>query len=151
MKYVALLILISLLADSAYASGPTTEREEEVEMVFSGNQCAVLGDNPSIKRIDEATALALGLDSDTAGYNPLAVTLGLKPTPGYGIKLDSWSIGTELEIVVKLSSPSRGTLLPQMITWPCIVLKLPDSHSQPYRSVRVVTDHNEELGRVLTR
>lgn len=151
MKLLVLLILISLLADSAYASGPTTERGEEVEMVFSGNQCAVLGDNLLIKHIDEATALALGLDSETAGNDPLAVTLGLKPTPGYGIMLVSWSSDTELEIVVKLSAPSKGSMLPQMITWPCIVLTIPDSHSQPYRSVRVVTDRDVELGRVLTR
>lgn len=74
---------------------------------------------------------------DFKSHLGLIVSLGARPTPGYTLALASpvATMNKELAIVsVKLSEPDPDRILPQVISYPCIFLALPNDS---YQSIRV--------------
>ena len=126
----SIAVLASLLI-AACQSG-TAGGGAAVEMVSGADQC---GQN-------EATLLWVGVSADLpSGAGPIAsasqpvlkrgdsiliVYLGQKPTPGYGAALRGAAVtGDRLQIDLEAQEPDPGAMLAQVITTPCVALRIP--------------------------
>lgn len=70
----------------------------------------------------------------------LLVSMGTMPTSGYSVSLadkPARITGDALEITLNWQSPPRGAVVAQMLTSPCLVLRIP---REGYREIRVL-DH----------
>ena len=132
-----------------YGCGSAVQQTQEVSsvlpvtIVVSSAQCN-LGDRELNGRflVDEADAAQLlqrvvrprfGVDAalpnelDFTRQRAVVISLGAKPTPGYGLDVAATAVIDEgvLMLDVTLTSPPPGRMLPQVITTPCVVLALP--------------------------
>ena len=61
-------------------------------------------------------------------YNTLLVSLGAKPTPGYRVTdivaVEYLSESSHLDLMLRVSSPAKDILLPQVLTAPCVAIQL---------------------------
>lgn len=64
---------------------------------------------------------------DFSRQRALLISLGAKPTPGYGIDVAEEASITDgvLTLAVALTTPPPGSILPQVLTMPCVVLTVP--------------------------
>lgn len=75
-------------------------------------------------------------DRAWSGDTRVVVAAGTQPTPGYGIELLQLATeGDELVINVMQGQPSRGAMVAQVLTTPCVVV---DVGGDDWRSARVV-------------
>jgi hypothetical protein len=75
---------------------------------------------------------------DFAKEGVLAVSMGQRPTAGYGLALqdDTVTIADGVgTVVVRFEEPAPGAILAQVLTSPCLLVRLP---KQGLREVRVV-------------
>jgi hypothetical protein len=75
---------------------------------------------------------------DFGHYGVLLVRMGRKPTSGYGIELASKEVDVQNQtavVKVRWIEPARGAILAQMITNPCLMIKIAKGS---YTSIRVV-------------
>jgi hypothetical protein len=75
----------------------------------------------------------------------VGIWMGKKPTTGYGLSIEEESaeIKDHSAIVqVNLNEPDPDTMLAQMMTSPCLLIKLPKGD---YRSVEVFSQHSDRL------
>ena len=143
---------------SPAGTGAATQGDEVlVELVFNSGQCGGAAREAALTRLD-ATALAAfvarhearGGSFDAGALDPqretiLLVEMGQKPTAGYGLGLAEMParlVGTTLEIPFRWSEPAPGAITAQVLTSPCVLLRLDAGEA---RSVRIV----DEQGRVL--
>ena len=87
----------------------------------------------------EASPLSAALNQvDFANYGVLLVSMGRQPTAGYGLGFESGSAqlkdGT-LEVTLSWAQPMPGYFVAQMLTSPCVLLKLP---ALRFRKIRVL-------------
>ncbi|MBT8342910.1 MAG: protease complex subunit PrcB family protein [Desulfatitalea sp.] len=80
---------------------------------------------------------------DVASHGALWISMGRRPTGGYRLALMRPTVpvrnGTA-DIQVQWRRPPAGVLLPQVITAPCLVLKVPKSG---IRTLRVIDQDNQ--------
>lgn len=80
---------------------------------------------------------------DFAHYGAVAVFMGRKPSAGYGLSLADPTVSMEnnaAELRLKFETPAPGSLTAQMITSPCILVRLPKAG---YSTVRIVDQHGK--------
>jgi hypothetical protein len=76
--------------------------------------------------------------------NVLIVSLGQKPSAGYGIELNNWLLEQDHWQVMRTSQkPIAGRMQAQMITSPCIMVKIPKS----IKSFTLNNPQGQALGR----
>ena len=85
------------------------------------------------------------LSRSFAGYRTvgkdlfLLVTAGPKPTSGYGVALvGAGGSNGRLEVVVRFTSPAKGTAQNQVITYPYVLAKVPAP--TPFKTVEFVEE-----------
>ncbi len=120
------------------------------EVLYSTDQCgaaatratAVWIDNPqNLARIYRGFPVLPGLPPppvDFARSGVLLIGMGQRPTAGYGLALAEGSPqlkGDILEIRVDWREPAPGRLQAQVLTAPCLLLKIP---AVPFRQVRIL-------------
>jgi len=131
-----------------------------VQLVFRDSQCR--SDDPKIDLIADSQALRqwwrpLGARSLPATAVPtvldeidleknilLIISMGTRPTSGYGIRLaeDVATVeGMSLSVRTVWQSPEAGLLVAQVLTSPCTAIRVP---AAPYKQVRIM-DQNGEL------
>ena len=123
-------VLGSLLI-AACQSG-TAGDEAAVEMVSGADQCG--RDEAALLWVEAPPDLPAGAGSIAdasqpalkAGDSILLVYLGQKPTPGYGAALRGAAVsGDRLEVDLEAQEPDPGAMLAQVITRPCVALRIP--------------------------
>jgi hypothetical protein len=132
--------------DSAVGgTGPLT-----AEVLYSTDQCGAAAtratvvwiDNPqSLARIYRGFPMLPSLPPplvDFARSGVLLIGMGQRPTAGYGLALAEGSPqlkGDTLEIRVNWSEPAPDRLQAQVLTAPCLLLKIP---ATPFRQVTII-------------
>lgn len=124
-----------------------------VEVIYSATQCGSQDTEEQATYIIDAATLArsyaatrrliLSGDAplpvvDFSREAALLVSMGTKPTAGYGMSLPADSarlIGDRLEIHLDWQSPPRGAVVAQALTSPCLILKIP---RDGYKEVRIL-------------
>jgi hypothetical protein len=136
----------------------TTQGDEvSVELVFNSGLCGRAAREAALTRLD-ATTLAdfvarlasHGVRFDAAALDPqrdaiLLVEMGQKPTAGYGLRLSEMParrVGTTLEIPFRWSEPAPGAITAQVVTSPCVLLRVDAGDA---RSVRIVDEQGQVL------
>jgi sporulation protein YlmC with PRC-barrel domain len=74
--------------------------------------------------------------------NILVISSGEKTTGGYGIDVESVKeVGGIVEVVVKETSPEKGSVVTEVLTYPFIILKMP----MTLESFKVINTEGEEF------
>jgi len=120
-------------------------------VVRAGAQCGGDGSGPYARWIATEGALRAAMGSggvfgaeapsppiDFAREGVLAVYMGQRPTAGYGLALHDPTVaiaGGVGTVVVRFEEPAPGAMVAQVLTSPCLLLRLP---REDLREVRVV-------------
>jgi hypothetical protein len=76
--------------------------------------------------------------------NVLIVSLGQKPSAGYGIELNNWLLEQDhWQVMRNTQKPMAGRMQAQMITSPCLMVKIPKS----IKSFTLNNQQGQALGR----
>lgn len=121
------------------------------ETLHTSAQCADYREKPGITRLRDAQALERAMvqpglltqapapSVDFTRESVLLLEMGSQPTPGYGMELRRAEFEQgALEVHVRWVAPSADAILPQMLTSPCIVVKVPRTDID---TVRVIDQH----------
>jgi hypothetical protein len=123
-----------------------------VEVIYAGAQCGSQDTEERATYIADAATLARSyaatrrfiLNGDTpppavdfSREAALLVSMGTKPTAGFGLSLTDKPariFGNTLEVILDWQSPPRGSAVAQVLTSPCLILKIP---RDGYNEIRV--------------
>lgn len=135
-RYVSLLVTAGLLVGCAVNRGETAEGAPLARQLTQSNHCGLaapglvyLDSAGQIERLSGLPTRNLPLDTlravDFEREHLVLVSLGQKPTGGYGVTLDQSEIrdGT-LEVTMTVRQPAADTLVAQVLTTPCAVLAI---------------------------
>ncbi|MFO1431135.1 MAG: protease complex subunit PrcB family protein [Candidatus Competibacteraceae bacterium] len=158
--YHLLLVVNGLLCSLPSCAQPANSTAEQTgpltaEVLYSTNQCGLEAAQPTAVWIDNPQSLARiyrgfpvlpsiqppPVDFTRSGV--LMIGMGQQPTAGYGLSLaeDSPLLkGETLEIRVNWQEPAPGRLLAQVLTAPCLLLKLP---AVPFQQVMVIDQNGQ--------
>lgn len=142
-RFLIATILMGILLMSGcapvIASSPS-HRQIEVAVLHGGVQCGAMDKTPRaawFDRPDQLNGSLLGRSVgasvdlpqwDPAVYGAVLISMGTRPTGGYGIELASSTAKVEdgiAVIQVHWRQPSPDMFVAQVITSPCLLLKLP--------------------------
>lgn len=85
---------------------------------------------------------AAGIDFTRS--NVLIISTGQKPTPGYSLELTNWLLEQDHWQVTRIArSPSVNSMKAQVITSPCLLVKIPKS----IKSITINNEQGQPLGR----
>lgn len=120
-----------------------------VEVVYSATQCSGANAQPGTMYVTDAATLTRMLAPerrfilDGSAKPPavdftrnaaLLVSMGTRPTSGYVLSLADKSariVANRLEVVLDWQSPPPGAIVAQVLTSPCLVLRIPrDGYSE---------------------
>ena len=120
---------------------------------FASDQCKAAGKGVAEVTFDDLAkirgAKLLDANVDTAGTRLFVISRGRKATPGHGISLVGVRRrGDVLQISVQADEPEQGTMLPQVLTSPCLVVAVDEAaFADTAPATLVVTDQsNRNLG-----
>lgn len=150
---VVLTFAAGLLSAACQSDAPQNDRRGDAQTIYSGNYCLTDRAQPSLLRISDAAALErayAGMRRSVLGSAPdplphidfardtvLLVSMGQKPTAGYGIILPPNGVrkaGRVLEVHLEWREPPKGAVVAQVVTSPCILLK---ATGTDYETVRI--------------
>jgi hypothetical protein len=124
------------ISEPSSAASPLTAK---AEAVFNSAQCGI--EKPEVRWLRDANELAqlasrtqlqdspVGMDIavDFGEEQAILVAMGMQPTPGYSLTFVSEQTTVEhIVFTLEWVAPGQGKILPQVITTPCIVIKLPN-------------------------
>jgi len=101
-------------------------------MLSGSDQCG--RDQAALHWVETPSDLPAGAESFASASEPvfsagepvLLVYLGQKPTPGYGAELREAAVTDgQLRIELEAQEPDPGAMMAQVITRPCVVLRVP--------------------------
>ena len=102
------------------------QRERDTQFFFSPNDS------------DDAATVP-----DFDGVTVMVISMGQKPTPGYSIEISGGEVADgSLTITSVWQEPAEGTILPQVLTSPCIEVSVP---SAQYNAVRIEDQFGETI------
>ncbi len=144
------------------ASAPAAEPIAlPLTMVVAGHQCGGPSPAPSVQwidgpdalntagsRNDEIEAFVSRSPIDWSRYGLVWIRMGQKPTGGFGLRLaSSEALAEHGAAIVKVQwlEPRKGDYVTQMITSPCMLLKLPRSG---FKEIAVVDQSGRSRARV---
>ena len=135
-----------------------------METLYLGQQCGGAAPQPAAQWIGAAGDLSvlwqrLGNrfagsprpappEVDFAEHGVLLLSMGQRPTGGYGLALRDQAVlvvGHSARVDVQWQEPLPGELVPQVLSSPCLLLRLPRGD---FAEVRVVDQHDVERFRV---
>ncbi len=133
-RYGSILMMAGLLVGCAANSSETPDGAPLARQLTQSDHCGLTApglvylDNASqIDRLSGLPTRNLPLDSlkavDFGREHLVLVSLGQKPTGGYGVTLDQSAIrdGT-LELAVNVRQPAADAMVAQVLTTPCAVI-----------------------------
>ena len=158
MQYFKIVVLLFILLFPNGCVGTDSHSKEKptlkVRLLYTEDQCqtkrlnphAVWIDNPDQfkKTYTRLTRHTIGAQQDLSSRvdfsreGILMVTMGQKPTGGYGLKLNrEFAVISDDTVVLRVSwiEPPKGAVLPQIITSPCLAVILPKG---PYSQIHLL-------------
>ena len=150
-----LLLLSGLLSSIQSCAQPANstagqDRPLTAKVLYSTNQCGLAASQPTAVWIDNPQSLARIYQGfpvlpsiqpppvDFTRSGVLLIGMGQRPTAGYGLSLAEGSPqlkGDTLKVRVNWQEPAPGRLLAQVLTAPCLLVKLP---AVPFQQVTVI-------------
>lgn len=154
-RHHLLLLLSGLFANIQGCAQPANPPVDQggpltAEVLYSTNQCGLAASQPTAVWIDNPQSLARIYQGfpvlpsiqpppvDFTRSGVLLIGMGQRPTAGYGLSLAEGSPrlkGDTLEIRVNWQEPAPGRMLAQVLTAPCLLVKLP---TVPFQQVTVI-------------
>jgi hypothetical protein len=157
MQYfkIAALLSIMLLPNGCAGTANHSEEKSElkVRLLWQGSQCGTKKPTPHatwiedpdlFKKTDAGAKQELLSRVDFSREGILIVSMGQKPTGGYGLALNrEVAVISDDAAVLSVSwiEPPKDAILPQVITSPCLAVILPKGS---YNRIRLL-DQNEDL------
>lgn len=141
---VALTALLTTGCGNLNLFESPTRDAPEAEVVTMVNQCGL--DNPGVHSQRTggdafSSELQAALDEVRlpADRRALVVSLGSKPTPGYGLSMSEarWYGYSTLNLTMAAEEPSDDAFMAQVITTPCAIIDVP---AEGWDQIRVVAD-----------
>lgn len=142
------------MAVTAFLAGCAAHRHgvAAASAVHAGQHCGGPGAGPSARWIGDEAGLRAALSAgpalggaaataprvDFSREGVVAVSAGTRPTAGYAIALHEEAVTIAdgvATIVVRIDGPAAGAILAQVVTSPCLLVRLP---REGIREVRVV-------------
>jgi hypothetical protein len=136
---VSTSLSVSQLAGSAYCSHADTSSKA----IWIDNNAEWIAISKTLNKHRLGAPAPAYEEIDFINYGVLAIFIGQKPTAGYSVALDNSEISlnnkiAELRLII--TEPSRDHFTAQVITSPCILVKMPKAG---YSVVRIVDKHND--------
>lgn len=124
-----------------------------VETLTSAFQCGVESSQPQIEWVDDAQRLAAILERSVGARDVpavdfevdgvLVVSMGQRPSAGYALVLIDHAARVAedvLQVHVERVVPARGRMAAQVVTKPCLLLRVP---AVPFNRIRIVDRDGE--------
>ena len=133
-KLVLSVALLAMAGCGATRSSNEQPSAPAVRQVTQSAHCGLTGPGVAwVERAEQREALLdvggqnmatdMVREVDLSREYVLFVTLGKKPTAGYGVGLDEFSVDRDiLKLRMRLRAPSPGHATAQVVTSPCVVL-----------------------------
>jgi hypothetical protein len=157
------LMLASLVACQSWSARAQNAQPVDAEAVFSGQVCGIESEHAEVHWIQtpqewrrwqgEASRTAIGMGDgadvqqppvDFNRFSVVLVGLGQKPTGGYAVGLGAAGVqlsDQQLDLYLDISEPPRDAMVIQMITSPCVAVKLPKLNVSRVRAL----DHKGQV------
>ena len=158
MHYFKIVVLLCILLFPNGCVGTDSQSKEKptlkVRLLYKGDQCqtyrlnshAIWIDDPDQfkKTYARLTGNTIGAQQDLSSRvdfsreGILMVTMGQKPTGGYGLELNrDFAVISDDTAVLSVSwiEPPKDAILPQIITSPCLAIILPKG---PYSQIHLL-------------
>ena len=158
MQYFNVVVLLWILIFPNGCVGSDSHSKErptlKIRLLYKGDQCHLNRLNPHLVWIEDPdqfektytrlTRHTIGAQQnlssqiDFSREGILIVTMGQKPTGGYGLELkrESAVISDDTAVLtVSWIEPPKGAILPQIITSPCLAVILPKG---PYSKIQLL-------------
>ena len=158
MPYFKIAVLLCILLFPNGCVGTDSHSKEKptlkVRLLYQGNQCTTNRLNPHAVWIEDPdqfkktygrlTKYTIGTQQDLLSQvdfsreGILVVSMGQKPTGGYGLELNrEFAVISDNKAVLRVSwiDPPKGAVLPQIITSPCLAIILPKG---PYSQIHLL-------------
>ena len=131
-------VIIKVDADVLFSSGNCAGAGQAVDAVWITDEKEFVSILNSVNglKIGGQAASVPAVDFGKEGV--LMIRMGRKPTPGYGIELASKQIDIQNQtatVKVHWIEPAKGAILAQMITSPCVMIRMSKGG---YAAIRVV-------------
>ncbi len=156
--------LLIACAQVPAAGGKSAISNVPVTLLFSGNQCPCEQNTIKVQqfsRQNEITAFVAQNNNRTIGMSKpevtplnffqdvvLAIWMGRQPTAGYGLALAEHTAQIKEKTVIirlKVTTPAPNHSVAQVVTSPCILVKLPKGQ---FDSVTLVSQNGQELAKL---
>jgi len=156
-RLIIAVLLFSLLFPNGCIGTDSNSKEKQtlkVRLLFKGDQCRTDRSTPHaiwIEDPDQFKKMYARLNGHIIGAQRdlssrvdfsreglLIVAMGQKPTGGYGLELNrEFAVISDDTAVLRVSwiDPSKGAILPQIITSPCLAIILPKG---PYSQIHLL-------------
>lgn len=135
-------VAVMLIIPGAWAGGPG--HSVPVTSVYRDAHC-VHREEAGAVRLDDPSKLAVFTEGgviaevDFGQRLLIGVSMGLKPTPGYWVRLEASDVpvndGT-VSVPIEWRRPPADAIQPQVVSWPCLIVSLP--RGGDYRAIRFV-------------
>jgi hypothetical protein len=158
MQYFKIVVLLFILLFPNGCVGTDSHSKEKptlkVRLLYTEDQCQTKRLNPHAIWIDDPdqfkktyarlTRHTIGAQQDLSSRvdfsreGILMVTMGQKPTGGYGLELNQeFAVISDDTAVLSVSwiEPPKGAILPQIITSPCLAIIIPKG---PYSKINLL-------------
>ena len=148
-SFIGYIVQVSLFLSGCTAFGGTPF---QYKPVYSSTQCETMGSDPDIRLIKNTREWSAFFNKHLNGRQLpppvlpnvdfsdavlLIVYAGVKPTTGYRVFADEEKIKIKdgiLEIVIDIQTPPPGRMQAQMLTAPCLILRIP---SKGYQKINI--------------
>ncbi|MBE0487300.1 protease complex subunit PrcB family protein [Marinobacter sp.] len=130
--------LTAAILTACSATGGASGGEPQVRQVTQSAHCGLTGPGVALVRSSAELEALLDLGGQNISTGVIRqvnleeealviVTLGQKPTAGYGVGLDSATRDNHtLKLAMKVTEPAPDMMVAQVITSPCVVLAIAD-------------------------
>ena len=156
---VVIFCLFIPVVNAGAAGAKPDNAQVAVTVLFAGNQCPQ--DDPSIRQLSRKEQVDAFLQQnnhilssapkeavtpvDFSNDVIVAIWMGKKPTAGYGLSLEKESAEVKKDtavVQVKFKEPDANAMVAQIITRPCLLIKIPKGN---YRKIAIVSQENKKV------
>jgi len=154
-----LLLTSSCITNACLAQNAEHIKPLPIEKIVAAQQCNISGPS-SARWISDKTQLVATFkqmrshiinsrtsvpEIDFSQYGILLISMGMQRSGGYGLDTSKSPLkisGDTATLILKWRKPAKGMITTQMLTNPCLLLKLQKAQ---YKKIRVVTLTGKEI------
>jgi len=119
--------------------------EPTLKLIQKAEDWIELQNNASSRSMSKSAQKDMQPEFDLGSRIGVLVSLGMKPTPGYALRLENPVVPVEngvARITLHSTEPAPGSIMAQMITHPCLLVSIERDN---YKAIQVMIEGKDSL------